>query len=163
MADLNLPAIALGGVLALLGTIVSQVFGLLSGFLDRRYRRRQIRREKLEQMADAVSQSAIRLGVFLDAGSLEEMTTLSPLPYGRSASIIALLYFPRLFNAASNYENKLADYFRFARKCFQTETGSTLYAKILKHPDATKHYDSIMEAREKLDYAIADESRHHPV
>ena len=51
----NLTAVLLGGALALAGTVISQVFGLLSGWVERRHERDVRRREKLEQMTEAVS------------------------------------------------------------------------------------------------------------
>jgi hypothetical protein len=95
MADeANITLIIVGGAMALAGTIVSQTFGLLSGWVDRRHQRAIRQRERLEQLASAVSATLPWFQALSSCRTIEEIRANAPPPEARRINILALLYFP---------------------------------------------------------------------
>jgi len=161
----SLTAVLLGGALALAGTVTSQVFGLLSGFIDRRHQRDLRQRERLEKIVDLVSASLAWFQRLPNCRTIEDLRTAQPPPEARQAVMLAHLYFPSLVAPAANYLNGLIRYYHFATACFQNEHPGTLGAKMVivasSNPVAKQSEQEPLMLRQALDDAIAEEAKRY--
>lgn len=161
--ETTLIAAAIGGGLALSGTIVSQIFGLLSGHIQRRHERDIRQRERLERLADAVGESLLWLHEISKWNTIEDIQSQPPPPAARRAVILSAIYFPALFEPAADYANALLAYYHLAIDCFepgrQASVGAQIVLFVQSHPEAQKICDDVLHFRTVLDEAIAKEAK----
>ena|SRR5436190_6784048 len=110
----NIISIIVGGALALAGTIVSQMLGLLSGWVDRRHQRDIRQRERLEQLASAVSATIPWFQTLASCRTIEELRANLPPLEARRINILALLS-PSL-GASSGLHQRLDSLLPFLRR-----------------------------------------------
>jgi hypothetical protein len=163
--EANIVSIIVGGAIALAGTIVSQTLGLLSGWVDRRHQRDIRQRERLEQLASAVSATILWFQTLSSCRTIEEIRANPPPLEARRISILALLYFPRLLEPAAAYTNGLIRYYHFCIDCFSPHAPATLGAQVARfvsnHPEAKQREDEPLFLRNHLDEAIAQEAKRY--
>lgn len=164
MADsASLVAVAVGGVLALTGTVVSQVFGLVSGCVDRRHQRAVKQRERLERIADSVSASLKWFAALTRCRSLDDFASTPIPPEARQAAMLAHLYFPSLIGPTKDYVDGLIRYYHFAGDCMQegipTSLGAKMAMAVDKNPEMAKCEEEPVILRQRLDDAIAAEAK----
>lgn len=161
--QVNLYAIGLGGALALLGTVTSQIFGLLTGFIDRRHQRTVKQLERLERLSDAVSDSLGWFSAISKCKTLDDYSSTQIPASARQAAMIARLYFPTLTQPTQDYLDGLIRYYGFAGECMVSPHPITLGAKIslaIKNDPSLVKWDTEPQAlRQRLDDAIATEAK----
>ena len=155
-------AAMIGGVLALSGIVVGQVFGLFSGHIERRHQRDVRQRERLERLADAVGETLPWFQALGRCRSLEEINANPPPPEARRAAMLAALYFPALLELAAAYTNSLVAYHHLAINSFDRGVPATVGAQIVvflrSHPEAQRAHDDPLRLRLELDVAITREA-----
>jgi hypothetical protein len=163
--DSKLIAALIGGGLALSGTVVAQIFTLLSGRIQRRHDRDVRQRERLERLADAVGAALpwyIALG---RCHTLEEINATTPPPEARQAAMLATPYFPRLTEPTAQFANALVRYHHHAIDCFSlgqpVSVGASMAMVAQKDPEAKKLQEESFRLRLALDTAIAEEASHY--
>lgn len=163
--EANIMAVVLGGTMALAGTLVSQVSGLLSGWIDRRHQRDVKQRERLERMVDLISATLPWFQSIGAAQTLQELVTAQPPPQARQAAMLAQLYFPSLAEPAAAYVNGLIRYYHFATDCYQpghpASVGAQMALALKKHPEAKQREMEPLYLRQAFDDAIAEEAKRY--
>jgi hypothetical protein len=166
MADLaapNLLPIIVGGAIALAGTIVGQVFSLISGYIQRRNDRDVRQRERLERLAEAVGAALTwyqRLG---SCRSIDDICAAPPPPEARRAAVLAHLYFPALAELTAEFANSLVRYHHHATDCYQPGVPASVGAQMVMiakdHPEAKQIQEESFHLRLALDQAITKEAK----
>jgi hypothetical protein len=134
----NIVPLLVGGGLALAGTVVSQVFGLLSGWLDRRHRRRAIHRERFEELADCLFKTK-QWRTRLDAcRSLQDIQACQPPPEVDRMVCLTIVYFPQFHFDVISYTNGLHDHYRLMIKCFDPNLSESASTQTQKAEDTEK-------------------------
>jgi hypothetical protein len=162
-ATTNLIPVVIGGAIALSGSIVTQVFALISSHIQRRHDRDVRQRERLERLAEAVGAALPWYQVLGRCRSIEDIVSAPPPPEARRAAVLAHLYFPRLAEAAAKFANSLVRYHHHATHCFQPGHPATLGAQIVaqQNPEAKKIQEESFHLRLALDDAIAKEAKRY--
>ena len=159
----TLTAALVGGALALSGTIISQIFGLLSGRFQRRHERDLRQRQRLEQLTDAVGASLPWIQTLHKCQTLEELVLVMPPPEARRAAMLAKLYFPSLVTPATEFANSLVRYHRLAIDCFRFghpgSVGAQMESVSRDDPKLRAIYNEGLNLRIRLDEAIAKEAK----
>lgn len=161
----NFISVLIGGALALAGVIVSQIFGLFSGWLERRYQRDVRRRERLEAMADAISATITWSQDLLGCRTMEQIGAHQVPPEAQRILTLALLYFPALREPATSYLNSLVDLHQVAIQCYQRDErvtiGALMAMAIERQPELSQIQEKPMVFRQQLDDAIATEAKRY--
>lgn len=147
-------ALLVGGGLAIAGTVVSQVFGLLVGFLERRNKRRIVQRERFEELADCVAKTLEWFPKLSQCRSIAEFTNCQPPTDARRMVCLSILYFPELKIAVAEYSNGLARFYQWNVDWFNPKVPATIGAQSSMAPDAKEENHRIIVLRQKLDNAI---------
>jgi hypothetical protein len=162
MADsTNTTALLIGGGLALAGTVVSQVFGLFSGWLDRRHKRRVIHRERLEELTDCVAKTLLWFPKLSAGRTISDIQEAQPPTEARRMVCLAILYFPQLKNAVADYSNGLAKFYHWTTDCFNPMAPASAGAQAAMSPDCEQRNKEITMLRQKLDNEIEKEARRY--
>lgn len=158
----NFIAVLVGGALALAGVIVSQISGLWSGWIDRRYQRDVRRRERLENMADAISGTISWSQNLAKCRTMDEIRSHQAPPEAQRIVTLALLYLPRLREPAEGYLNSLVGLYEFAVECYRRDEpgtiGEVMGMVVERQPELEKVLRQPMVFRQQLDDAIAAEA-----
>jgi hypothetical protein len=158
----NLIAALIGGGLALSGTVVAQVFTLLSGRIQRRHDRDVRQRERLERLAEAVGAALPWYAALGRCRSLEEINATPTPPEARRAAMLATLYFPSLTEPTAQFANALVRYHRHAIDCFSlghpVSVGAAMAMVAQKDSEAKKLQEESFDLRLALDKAIGEEA-----
>jgi hypothetical protein len=161
----NLIAALIGGGLALSGTVVAQVFTLISSRIQRRHNRDVRQRERLERLADAVGAALPWYAALGRCRSLDEIKATPPPPEARRAAMLATLYFPSLTEPTAQFANALVQYHLHAIDCFSLghpiSVGASMAMVAQKDPEAKKLQEQSFHLRLALDKAIGDEASHY--
>jgi hypothetical protein len=162
-ATTSLMPIVLGGAIALSGTVVSQLMGLLSSHIQRRHERDVTQRERLERMADAIGESLLWFHRIPKCKSIEEIQDQPPPPAARRAAILADLYFPDLSEPAADYANALLAYHHLVIDCFQPGRPASAGAQVVlaarSNLEIQKICEDALQLRVVLDKAISKEAK----
>jgi len=158
----NLIATLIGGGLALSGTVVAQVFTLVSGRIQRRHDRDVRQRERLERLADAVGAALPWYTALGGCRTLEEIKSTPPPPEARRAAMLATLYFPSLADLTAQFANALVRYHLHAIDCFSlghpVSVGASMAMVAKNDPEAKKLQEESLHLRLALDRAIGEEA-----
>jgi hypothetical protein len=161
----NITALLIGGGLTLAGTVASQVFGLLSGWINRRRQFADLQRERLEKMSDCIAESVEWSQNIMTLSSLQSVRDAYIPKQVRQAVMLAKIYFPTLEEPASEYMNALCQYHVAAVTAIAskppdappgTAVGTLMY---LNREKPTQIDSEQLVLRNKLDDAIAAEAK----
>lgn len=155
MADsTNTTALLIGGGLALAGTVVSQIFGLLSGWLDRRNKRRIVHRERFEELADCVAKTLLWFPKIGACRSISDIQAYGPPLESRRMICLAILYFPELKDAVTSYSNGLILYYHHVCDSFHPQIPASAGAQEAMSPDTAERNREVVVLRQSLDNAL---------
>lgn len=88
---------------ALSGVVISQLISLTQDFLNRKNQRRQLLREKYEDLLNHLNESISFSTTIMSSKTIEELTFNSQPISARRIYGLTLLYFPRLTNHSAEY------------------------------------------------------------
>jgi len=132
---------------AILGVLVSQGSAMLQEFLNRKHQKKKLLREKYEQLADHVTESHLWVTGVLQAQSLSQATSNTPI-HARKAATLAAIYFPLLLEDAQNYLNACAMFHVVILENHEFVSGVTAGAQA-----AHRNKQAFEAASEKVHYA----------
>jgi len=113
MWDSHLLDTAIGGLIALLGTGVAQWFGFFSSRLERQQKHGELQRERLLKISDGIADGMAWRENFQRLQSLSTVSSSSPIPCVRPATMLCRIYFPDLIFHALAYQRALGEYHVF--------------------------------------------------
>src|ERR1700751_4090427 len=106
--------VIVGGGIALAGTLVGQVFSLVSAYIQGRHDRDGRQRDRLERLAESVGAVLPWYQKIGACRSIEEIAASPPPPDARRAAVLASLYFPALADQTAEFANSLVRYYHHA-------------------------------------------------
>ena len=163
MPESNIPALLIGGGLALAGTIVSQTFGLFSGYVERSHQTALRRKQRLERMVKLVTESLTWYHTLLQCRTVEEYKQAHPPAQIRLIVMLARLSFPSIVEPAKQWAQGCLDYYGFVGECFDPKIPATMGAQLVlavsKRPELKPREESVLILRNRLDDAIAEEAK----
>jgi hypothetical protein len=142
-----------GGGLALVGTVASQLSTLLAGRFQRRDDWRKVHREKFEELADCVAKTLLWIQKLSACRTMVEVQQTAPHE-ARRMVCLAMIYFPELKEEAAAYSNGLIRFYNHGCDCFQPNSPASLGALMSLNPETKKFDREIHLLRQALDDAI---------
>lgn len=161
----NIAALLIGGGLTLTGTVVSQVFGLLSGSIARKREFADLQRERLEKISECISEGVEWSQKIMTLSSLQSVQDAHIPKQVRQGVMLARIYFPGLAEPAEQYMNALCQYHvlavtAIAAKRHDAPPGTTVGTQMFLQKDkAFEVENQQLAARNKLDDAIGAEAK----
>lgn len=156
---------AIGGAIALAGTIVAQWFGLFSSKVERQHKHAVLQRERLERISDCVAECVEWSQRLMTATSLSGVRDMHLPTASRRMVMLPKIYFPDLVQPAINYANELVRHQVFALTSFRADAppGTSIGAQMHLNPKAQEYESRQLSLRNTLDEAIAKEaSKYEP-
>ena len=153
----------IGGGLAIAGTVISQFFGLFSGWVERRHQTALRKKQRLENMTDLVSTSLGWFRLLLMCRDIEQYKAAQPPVQVRQIVMLARLSFPSIVEPAKQFARGCIDYYGFVGACFHPATpasfGALMFLAIQNNPALKGRDEQILILRNNLDDAIAEEGK----
>jgi len=164
MAELtSMQSLLIGGGLAIAGTVVSQMFGLFSGSVERKHQTELRKKQRLEKMIDLVSESLGWFHTLLMSRNIEQYKAARPPVQIRLVVMLARLSFPSIVEPAKQWAQGCLDYYSFVGECFDPNIPASIGAQLVlatqKNPSLKPREQEIFILRNKLDDAIAEEAK----
>ncbi|MEQ1842273.1 MAG: hypothetical protein ABL994_17850 [Verrucomicrobiales bacterium] len=151
--------VLIGGAFALAGTLVGSAISLWNSRAERKERRWEHVRNRLEEAADLTSKSVEWIIGIGACKTLDELRPFSLPPPTRRLYMLCTLYFPSVESAATEYHNELIRYYQLA----SDSVGSgmmTVGAEMTKSGISAEASAKLRRLRQKLDDALAAEMKH---
>jgi hypothetical protein len=162
-SETNIPALLIGGGLTVAGVVIGQVFGLVSGYIERIHQSAVRKKERLEKMTELVSASLVWFMRLSNCRTMNELQASPPPPEVRLIAMYARLSFPALVGPSTDYANQCHRHYCFAADCFNPQIPASVGAQMVlaqkANPELAKNNDLVLEIRNRLDNAIADEAK----
>ena len=155
---------AIGGAIAIAGTIVAQCFGLFSSRLERLHKHAVLQRERLEKISDCVAECVEWSQLLLTAKSLIEIRDMHLPPGSRQMVMLSKIHFQDsgLIQATTEYMNSLVHYHVLATTSFVENNpppGISVGQVLFLNPEKMRPIDDAQLAlRNKVDDLIAHEA-----
>lgn len=158
--DSTLYATLMGGALALAGSLASQLLTLVSARQQRTHERDMRQRQRLEQMADAITATIPYIQILGQCQCIEDLLKSRVPAEARKITMIAYLYFPELRDAAVDYSNYLNQYYIYALECWRvrpapSSVGAAMVMLQETNPKLKQFMDRGMDIRNELDNQIS--------
>jgi hypothetical protein len=159
---------AIGGAIAIAGTIVAQWFGLFSSRVERQHKYAVSQRDRLERISDCVAECVEWSQVLMTAKSVAEIRDMSLPPGSRQMVMLAKIHFrdSDLVPAATAYMNSLVRFHVLAIRSFREDApqGATIGQMLYLEPKKMEPIDAEqLLLRNKIDDSIAKEtSKYEP-
>ena len=118
---------------ALCGVIISQAISLTKTFLDRRYQKQILLRQKYEEMMFHFTISLEWLQYLNGSTTQEAVFALAQCPEARKALSLCLLYFPEMVDAANNYVLSQQKYYDVVASSFKPDIPFTAGGQAIVH------------------------------
>lgn len=157
MADLY--PVLVGGGLALAGATFGTILTFVNSHLERRQRRREILRQKYEEMVDYLDQT---IGWFptLDLCRSSESAVESHPPKAvRSLASLAMVYFPELSLPAKSYSSSVVDYYFWMVNEVPLNGTDMLGELASQFPEYQLRFALTVKTRHALEQAIEDHAK----
>ncbi len=163
MSD-TLIGIIVGGIIALAGTIVANLFGLFSSKIERKHKHAALQRERLEKISDCVAECVEWSQLLLTAKSLIEIRDMHLPPGSRQMVMLSKIHFQDsdLVQATTQYMNGLIQYHVLATTSFVENNppqGISVGQVLFLNPEKMRPIDNAqLLLRNKVDDLIAEEA-----
>lgn len=166
MADTsNLTTLLIGAALGIVGSAVTQIIGLSSGWIDRKHQTRLRRKERLEKLVGLLSESLVWYKALLKCKTIEEYAEAQPPSCIRLLVMNATLSFPKIVGPAGEWAKVCLEYYGRVGDAFDPKVPATMGAQFvlaLRHNPALRQFDEKVHiVRNQLDAAIAEEGRNY--
>lgn len=152
---------AVGGLIGIVGGIITQVAAALIARSDKRHERDKRQRERLEKIADLVSETLPWFMTFGDCRDIMSAVKMAPPMEARKALTLATLYFPRLQTPIADYSNSIVLYYQACLKCCRGGVDGTLGGMVVAMARENPQLQKIIEEpglrRQAVDDALAKE------
>jgi hypothetical protein len=150
------------GAFGIGGVVAGQVFGLLSGWIDRRHQKRLRKIRRLEKIVELSTEIVSWIQKLGDVRTLDDFRAAKPPLLLRDIVLLARLSFPDLVAPALDYEAVCRDYHQLAWECFDKSLDASLAAQIgaalVTRPDIATRDAAIQSRRRRFDDALVAES-----
>lgn len=145
------------------GTIVSQIFGLFSGSVERHHQTELRKKQRLEKMVDLVSESLAWFHTLLACRNIEQYKEAHPPVQIRLIVMLARLSFPSIVEPAKQWAEGCLRYYSFVGECFHPDIPASFGAQVVlavaKNPELKQPEEEILILRTRLDDAIVEEAK----
>jgi hypothetical protein len=150
--------VLIGGAFALAGTVIGAAISIWNSRAERKERRWEHLRARLEEAADLSSKSVEWIIGMGACRTLDELRPYSLPPPTRRLYVLSTLYFPLVESVVSDYHNELIAYYQHA--CDSVGSGlMTVGAEMAKRGTYEQSSTKLRRLRQKIDDAIAAEMR----
>jgi hypothetical protein len=154
---------AIGGIIAIAGTIVAQWFGLFASKVERQHKHAALQRERLEKISDCVGECVEWSQLSMNAKSVAELRDMHLPPGARQMVMLAKIHFrdSDLVPAGIAYMNSLIRFHVLALSSFRGDApqGTTIGQMLYLEPQKMEQIDAEQfSLRNRIDDAIAKEA-----
>ena len=159
---------AIGGAIAIAGTVVAQWFGLFSSKVERQHKHAALQRERLERISDCVGECVEWAQQSMTAKTVSELRDMHLPPGARRMVMLARIHFAgsALPQVTADYMNSLVRYHVLALTSFRRDAppGATIGQMMYLEPQKMEQIDAEqLSLRNMIDDAIAKEaSKYEP-
>jgi hypothetical protein len=150
--------VLIGGAFALAGTLIGAAISLWNSRAERKERRWEHLRSKLEEAADLSSKSVEWIVGIGACRTLDELRPYSLPPPTRRLYLLSALYFPSAESAVSDYHNELIAYYHLAADSVGSGV-MTVGAEMMKRGISQDASVKLRRLRQKVDDALAAEMK----
>ena len=146
---------------AVFGSVVSQVFLLIQGFLEKKHKKNILLREKYECLANHVTESMLWLSHIQGIQTLEQLTAHSVPTDARKSLSLASLYFPLLREDCISYLNSLVNFHVVLISSYRHIPGVSAGAQAVAHnkDEFLSALSRVQKSRQILDESIIEYAR----
>jgi hypothetical protein len=139
---------------ALCGVIISQAISLTQIFLNRRYQKQILLRQKYEEMMFHFSDSLQWIQQVNMCRTQQEIFALAQCPETRKALSLCLLYFPDLSGPANDYLLAQLSYYEFIIKNFNENIPVTAGGQAFNKPEYKTPTDNLFTKKNHFENLI---------
>lgn len=118
---------------ALSGVIISQAISLLLSFLDKRYKKHILLRQKYEEMMNHIQDSLLYYNQVGASKTLDQLLQQTHSIPANRAMGIALLYFPNIAPILDTYLRNLVQYYNVVVSSFNPNIPANAAAQAMVH------------------------------
>jgi len=108
--ELNITMALIAAGAAVFGSVASQVFLLIQGFLEKKHKKNILLREKYEDLSNHVTESMLWVSHVQGVQTLEQLNAHNVPTHARKALSLSSLYFPLLRGDCISYLNSLVNF-----------------------------------------------------
>ena|ERR1035438_3257579 len=152
-----------GGGLTIAGIMISQFFGLFSGWIDRKHQTALRKKQRLEKMSDLIAETQTWIQALYASRNIEQYREACVPIQVRQVVMLARLSFPSIAQAAREWSEGCLQHYCLLADHFRPDVPATMGAQLViatcKNPKLQSKAEEIVILRSKLDNAIVEEAK----